>query len=230
MDFSPQFDRVQKYANTQKYVSTIKESSITGALAKTSLVSMIIFLCYMLIPNSAMINMVGVLPRTLEFSQLFAIFGSWLSHANTGHLMGNMTTMLIPLFFFFTQVRRRSAFLWFMLLVGTSGFFTWLLAAPGTVTIGASGLAYALFGFILASTFRSFWCFLASIITLALFIFPMIAGLIPQEAVSWAGHAGGALAGLIMGRHFTKVNTGDDFYYKQTLKDRIKNKWETFRS
>lgn len=111
-----------------------------------------------------------------------------------------------------------------------SGIITWLIGSPNSVHVGASGLAYALFGFILSGTFRSIGGFIITCITLFFYITPMITGLIPQEGVSWAGHAGGAIGGFLVGRHFNKINSGgEEFAYKMKTSDMIKQKWDDLK-
>ena len=77
------------------------------------------------------------------------------------------------------------------------GGLTWLLAAFGN-HIGASGVVFGYFGAILgAAVFeRRIRALGAALIALG-FYSSLIAGLVPQEAISWEGHLFGMAAGVI---------------------------------
>ena len=73
----------------------------------------------------------------------------------------------------------------------------WLLGAPGSVTIGASGLVFAYFGWLLVRAVRerSVLTILAALVTLGLYG-GVLWGLSPfQIGISWQGHLGGLLGG-----------------------------------
>jgi membrane associated rhomboid family serine protease len=91
-------------------------------------------------------------------------------------------------------------------LVFISGLFTWILGLPGSVHIGASGLVFALFGYILASLFiAKNYFYLIPVAVLAYFYSQSILrGLIPKEGISFAGHFGGFVGGFIVGSFIHK--------------------------
>lgn len=221
MEFKPQY-------SSSPFIQKVKNYKVFSSLGKTFLVFLAMFLVFLL-PNSLTVGIFSINPREFSFHELFGIMGSWLVHANGQHLIGNMTSMLFPLIYFFYQVRQRSSIFWFLFLVFMSGVITWLIGSPGSAHIGASGLAYALFGFILSGTFRSIGGFIISCLTLFFYLTPMLTGLIPQEGISWAGHAGGAIGGFLVGRHFNKINSGDEFAYKMKTSDKIKQAWSDFK-
>jgi membrane associated rhomboid family serine protease len=73
----------------------------------------------------------------------------------------------------------------------------WLLGAPGSVTIGASGLVFAYFGWLIVRAVRerSILAIALGMVTLALYG-GVLWGLSPfQLGISWQGHLGGLLAG-----------------------------------
>jgi membrane associated rhomboid family serine protease len=84
-------------------------------------------------------------------------------------------------------------------IVLVSGLAVWLLARPNSIHVGASGLIFGWFGYLLALGFiqRSFRAIVGSIIVIA-FYGGMIWGLLPQRGVptSWEAHALGVLAGV----------------------------------
>lgn len=222
MEFSP------AYSTTAPIVQKVKDYKILQSIGISILVLFAMGVSYLL-PNALTHSVLGIHPRSLGFTELFGIMGSWLAHMDAKHLLGNMSVMFLPLIYFFYQTRKRSWILWFTLLIFAQGVMTWLLGGSTSLIIGASGLAYALFGFILTGTFRSVGCFLMTAITLFLYLTPILTGLIPQNGVSWAAHAGGAIAGYIIGRYFIKINDEKEFAYKAKFSDRMKQKWNDFK-
>lgn len=144
-------------------------------------------------------NRLGIHPREFELSNLVGIFGSWTMHANLSHIIGNSILMLQILFLF--SLFERNPFRVIYLLIFGSGILTWLLGASFSVHIGASGLAFAMLGFMLGSAiFARRWGYLVACVFMgASFWVAMFGGLIPQTGISFAGHFGGLLAGLFIG-------------------------------
>ena len=83
-------------------------------------------------------------------------------------------------------------------IVAVTGFAVWLLARPGTVHVGASGLVFGWFGFVMALGFieRSFRAILGAAVVFLIYS-GMIWGAVPTfgQQVSWEAHLFGALAG-----------------------------------
>ena len=83
-------------------------------------------------------------------------------------------------------------------IVVATGFAVWLLARPGTVHVGASGLVFGWFGFVMALGFieRSFRAIVGAGVVFLIYS-GMIWGAIPtfDLKVSWEAHLFGALAG-----------------------------------
>lgn len=81
----------------------------------------------------------------------------------------------------------------------TSGLAAWIGSMPNTVTIGASGVV---FGWFTYSVMRGFWArdwksILVAVVVLTLYG-GIIWGVLPTQAgVSWQGHLGGAIGGVI---------------------------------
>ena len=83
-------------------------------------------------------------------------------------------------------------------LVGALG--VWLLAPPGTVHVGASGLVLTYFGWLIGRAVRerSILAIGVGVLTLVLYG-GILWGLSPfQIGISWQGHLGGLLAGLVL--------------------------------
>ena len=93
----------------------------------------------------------GIYPR--EWKGLPGIlFSPWL-HGGWGHLIANTLTFLgLGLVVLIAEGRRFVGTMFVLVLV--SGFGTWLIGRANSVHIGASGLIYGFFGYILG---RAIW-------------------------------------------------------------------------
>jgi len=175
-------------------------------------------------------DFLGVHPRSFGLSDIIGVMGSWMVHAGWEHILGN-SVGLIGLLFFIALFERNLFSLFFGLII-TSGISTWLLGAPNTIHIGASGLLFAMFGYILASAFTGRrWIYFIPIIAAAAY-FGMayyqsfLNGLVVQEDISFAAHFGGLLSGILLGVYFEKEGRkAEPNYGKVTLKQ----KWEDFK-
>ena len=77
------------------------------------------------------------------------------------------------------------------------GALTWLLGGSG-IHIGASGVVFGYFGAILgAAVFERRVRALAAALLALGFYSSLIAGIVPQDAISWEGHLFGLLAGVL---------------------------------
>jgi len=86
-----------------------------------------------------------------------------------------------------------------------SGLTVWLFSAPNTLTVGASGVV---FGYLAYVSARGFFTrnptHIAVGVGLFFFAGSMWLGLLPgASGVSWQGHLGGALGGLLAARMLT---------------------------
>jgi membrane associated rhomboid family serine protease len=143
------------------------------------------------------LNQFGLIPRDL--SQLWGIFTAPFLHGGVMHLSANTMPLLIlgslVLSHGFKRFLGASTII---IIVG--GLALWQFGRPG-VHVGASGLIFGLFGFLLANAWweRS----LISLITAFFAVFfygGMIFGILPsQPFVSWEGHLFGFLAGILSG-------------------------------
>ena len=92
-------------------------------------------------------NIFGIVPRTLDVGSMIGIFASWTMHDNVPHLLGN-TVVLLQILFLFGLFENNAYRTIFKLIVG-SGIMTWLLGSPLSIHIGASGLCFAMLGFMI---------------------------------------------------------------------------------
>lgn len=85
-----------------------------------------------------------------------------------------------------------------LIVVIVGGAATWLVARSA-IHIGASGVVFGYFGFLLASVFyeRRLWPVVPAVIAIVAYGSAVVAGIAPTDGVSWEGHMLGALAGVL---------------------------------
>lgn len=143
----------------------------------------------------------GVIPRTAVGLRgiLFAPF----LHGSLTHIIANS----IPFFVlgWLVMLRDSGHFLpvTVFAVVG-SGVAAWLLGAPGSVHIGASGVIFGYLGFLILAGWyeRSAASILLSVLVILLWG-GMVIGVLPGQAgISWQAHLGGFLGGVLAARMF----------------------------
>lgn len=141
------------------------------------------------------LNAFGVRPRT--FNGLMGIFFMPFLHNGLGHVLAN--TIPFVVLGWLVMVRRTADFFFVStIVVVISGFGVWLFGGTNTVHIGASGLIFGYFGFLVLRSY--FERSLASIVITIFVIFiygGLIWGVLPsfQSGVSWLGHLFGFIGG-----------------------------------
>ena len=155
-------------------------------------------------------NIFGIVPRTLDIGSIIGIFASWTMHGNFSHLVGNSLTLMQILFLF--GLFENNAYRTILKLIVASGIMTWVIASPLTIHIGASGLCFAMLGYMIGgAVFARRWGYLLACIVMgAGYWLTIKQGLIPQQGISFAAHFGGLCAGLLLGANskhaYTKIN------------------------
>jgi membrane associated rhomboid family serine protease len=141
----------------------------------------------------------GVIPRTTVGLRgiLFAPF----LHASLNHIVAN--TIPFVALGWMVMLRDERHFIPVTLagMVG-SGLMAWLLGAPGTVHIGASGVIFGYLGFLMLTGWytRSFVSILLSVVVTLVWgslVFGMMPG---APGISWQAHVGGFLGGAFAAR------------------------------
>ncbi|WP_165986311.1 rhomboid family intramembrane serine protease [Streptomyces sp. YIM 98790] len=148
------------------------------------------------VPDEPLVCEYGIEPR--DTGELLDIYPAAFLHFGYDHLMANTLPLLI--FGFLAALRGIGRFLAVCLLIITvSGFGVWLTAAPDSITAGASGVVFGLFGYLLVRGFveRS-----AMDITVGIVIFllygSLLWGVLPVDSgVSWQGHLFGLAGGVL---------------------------------
>jgi membrane associated rhomboid family serine protease len=162
------------------------------------LVSAVVLLWAIELANSLLnqkLNVFGIQPRSIVGLQgiLFAPFlhGSWL------HLISNTFPLVVLSWLIMAKDRGE----WIAVTVLTaiaSGLGTWLFGGADTVHIGASGVVFGYFGFLVTRAYfeRSLGSIAVAMLVLMLFG-GMIWGILPvRVGISWEGHLFGMLGGI----------------------------------
>ena len=85
------------------------------------------------------------------------------------------------------------------IIIFVGGLLTWLFARPNTLHVGASGVVFGYFGFLIAYGIRvrSIPGIVGALVAIALYGY-MISGVLPSgPGVSWEGHLFGLLGGVV---------------------------------
>lgn len=149
----------------------------------------VVFLLDLILP----LERLGLVPRSVI--GLTGIVTMPFLHGNLGHLVAN-TLPLIVLLGLLVLSRPRP---WSTMILLTlfSGLALWLFGRP-SLHIGASGLIYALMGFLIAAGVleRRLMSAVVALVVGVLYGGSIVGGVLPfQPGVSWEGHLFGLLAG-----------------------------------
>ena len=138
----------------------------------------------------------GLIPRTGY--GLIGIITAPFLHANWSHLIGNTTSLLgLTLILFYLERDKMITKMIVMAIIG--GSLTWLFARTAN-HIGASGLIFSIWGYILLSAWFSRKQKYIWLSVVLIFLYGgMIYGIFPlQVGVSWEGHLFGLIAGIYL--------------------------------
>lgn len=142
------------------------------------------------------LNRFGVLPLTFE--GLIGIIASPLLHGDFKHLLGNSLPILAlgaGLYYFYPKIATRVVIIAWL----SSGIALWIIGRPA-IHIGASGLVYALAGFIFLSGLLRKQPNLLALSLLVIFLYGgLFWGLLPiEEEISWEAHLTGLTSGFAL--------------------------------
>ncbi|KIH99648.1 peptidase [Streptomonospora alba] len=136
--------------------------------------------------------------RSWTVDNAWAVATAPFMHAGFGHLLSNSLPFLVlGALVAFGGLGR---FLWTtVIVILVSGAGVWLLAAPGTLTVGASGLVFGYFGYtVLRGIIERRTADIVIMICVVLFYGTLIFGVLPQQSgISWQAHLFGFLGGLL---------------------------------
>ena len=138
----------------------------------------------------------GLIP--LRTSRLPEILTSPFLHFSWQHIEGNSGPLFV--FGFLAAYRGVVRFLWLTLLVAlTSGFAVWFFQGTNTLGVGASGLIFGYFGYVvLRGIFdRHLIDTLIGVVMAASFAYLVTIALPGTPGVSWLAHLGGLVGGVV---------------------------------
>lgn len=146
------------------------------------------------------LNRHGVVPRTFGGLQGI-LFAPWL-HASFIHIMSNTPGLLV---LGWLCMWPRIANFWQATVGGMlgAGLCAWLVGAPWSVHIGASGLVFGYAGYLVAYGFysRKFIPVIVALFVAFSYGASLFYGVLPiTPGVSWQSHLGGAIGGILAAR------------------------------
>lgn len=151
------------------------------------------------------LNRLGIVPRTQI--GLRGILFAPLLHGTWQHLIAN--TLPCAVLGWLTLLHGITAFTIVTVVIWLiSGAGVWLFASPHTLHIGASGIIFGYFGFLLSrSYFEQNLLSTAVAIVVALLYGPLIWGILPsrKRGISWQGHLFGFVGGVLTARYLPEL-------------------------
>lgn len=173
-----------------------RHSSRTSLLLGTTLSAWLVWFADLLVPGTIGH---GIVPRTTY--GLTGIVMAPFIHASLQHLVANTVPFVI--LGAIILLRGASAFTSVLLYsAAIAGLGTWIFGTPGTQHIGASGVVFGFFGYLLLRALydRRISSALIAIAVALVYGASLLASLVPVEGVSWAGHAFGFVGGVTAAR------------------------------
>ena len=149
-----------------------------------------------------MLNQYAIFPRTL--SGLYGIPVSPVIHGSISHYVSNIVPLCIFSFLLLQYGARKFVMVTMFIMIFT-GMLVWTLARP-SYHLGASGIVYGYFGFLLLAGFLSKRIKLIVISLLVGFFYGgLIFGILPTNRfISWESHLFGMATGLIAAKIWAK--------------------------
>jgi len=131
-------------------------------------------------------------------SLLPGIFTAPFLHLSWAHIYANS----IPLLLTGTFVLATGALRFFavtLLIIITSGLSVWMFSPANSVTVGASGVIFGYLGFLfLRGLVERTWWTIAVALLIGLLFGIALSGIVPGDPhISWQGHLGGLVGGLV---------------------------------
>jgi membrane associated rhomboid family serine protease len=138
----------------------------------------------------------GIQPRRINNAS--GILTAPLIHGNIQHLSANSGALFVLLLVSLTYSRRLTVRAVIVIIL-LGGGLVWLLAKPGTVHIGASGVVFGLIGFLMFSGLvRREWRALLISVVVGLFYGSTLLSLLRfSPGISWSSHLYGFTAGVV---------------------------------
>ena len=145
------------------------------------------------------LDVFGVQPWTER--GLWGIFAAPFLHANLAHLVANSASFVVLGWLVLLRSTRHFVWVTFTATI-VGGLVAWLLGVPGSVHIGASGVIFGYFGFLMLGGW--FARSLGTIVVSGAVTFlwgGLVFGVLPgQPGISWQEHLGGFLGGALVAK------------------------------
>ena len=148
----------------------------------------------------------GILPRNI--GRLPQIFSAPFLHFSWDHIEGNSGPLFV--FGFLAAYRGVKKFLGVTLIVAvTSGLAVWLFQGGHELTVGASGLIFGYFGYVLSRGVfdRNLIDVLTALVMALSYAYILTVAIPGTPGVSWIGHLGGLIGGVASGWIFRTRRT-----------------------
>jgi membrane associated rhomboid family serine protease len=138
----------------------------------------------------------AIYPR--NFDHVWSIFTAPFLHFGWQHLIDNTIPFVFMGVFIAVRGAARLALVTLIVVV-IGGLGTWLIAPAGTETVGASGIVfgYATYLFTRGIFDRSLLEIGIGLVVGVVWGGALLSSIVPQQGISWQGHACGAVAGVI---------------------------------
>ena len=138
----------------------------------------------------------GIHPRDTD--GLAEILSAPFLHAGFGHLISNTVPFAVMGAAIALGGLARVALVTLIVAV-VSGLGTWLVASPGTVHLGASGVVFGYATYLVARGIfsRRLAELAVGALVAAVWGIGLLQGLLPQERISWQAHLFGAIGGVL---------------------------------
>lgn len=160
----------------------------------------------------SIVQLIGIIPDIIpkllprNISGLPGIVGMPFTHGSLMHLISNTFPLII--FSALISLKGNKYFIEVtLMIILISGILLWLMGR-GSYHVGASGLVFGYFGYLLARMFYapSISAIIISMITFVLYS-GILFGILPQGGrVSWEGHLFGLLAGIFVAKVMNNKN------------------------
>lgn len=144
------------------------------------------------------LDTLGIRPHNV--AHLPGIFTAPFLHVSWQHIEGNT----VPLFVlgFLAAYRGVTKFLTVTLIViVASGLSVWVFQSGDSLTVGASGLVFGYFGYVLARGFfdRNWVDIVVGVAAAGMYYYILSVAIPGTAGISWLDHSGGLLGGVLAG-------------------------------
>ena len=175
----------------------VREGSSGYVLLTTTAAAWVVYAGDAVVPGPMLGH--GIVPRT-TYGPTGIVMAPFL-HGSLQHLLAN--TIPFVILGALILLRGVRAFLTVAIVSALiAGFGTWLFGSPGTMHIGASGVVFGFFGYLLFRAIydRRLSSLVIAVVVAALYGASLLMSLVPAEGISWSGHLFGFLGGIYAAR------------------------------